>query len=90
MHIRSGVAVDKTPVFDGVAGGFVYVYGGYMLENSLGVILSEREAAEKEAVGWLDRRQNDTLYTYSWEVKVLGVFLLGRRKKYNKILGKDR
>lgn len=70
-----------------MAGGFVYVYGGYMLENPLGVILSDHETAEMEAEGSLDRRQNDSLYTYSWEVKVLDVFSDRRARKIKELLG---
>jgi len=34
MSIVPWGGVDKTPVFDGAAGGFVYVYGGTHLKSS--------------------------------------------------------
>jgi len=43
MSIVPWGGLDKTPVFDGAAGGFVYVYGGTHLKKQRSAILTVSE-----------------------------------------------
>ena len=63
------------------AGGFVYVYGGTYLKKHRSAILSPfpMDASGRDN-GRIDNKKTGSLYLYSRQVKVLGVFLSRRGK----------
>ena len=55
--------IDKTPVFDSAAGGFVYVYGGTHLKKRRSAILSPIEEELKPRISRIPRmRKWDELF----------------------------